>query len=103
MSPAAAARQGLMDFDGAFLALMTVPDLVAGNAREETKTRPVPKRLTDRSGKTRKSRFRSGSICGTGTGGSTLSETDAAARKRVRTVMPAPHAGLDIGPVPSDN
>src|SRR6185369_13511582 len=30
-------------FDGAFLALMAVPDLVAGNAREESKRRPVPK------------------------------------------------------------
>jgi hypothetical protein len=33
MSPAAAARRGLGDFDGAFLALMSAPDLVAGDAR----------------------------------------------------------------------
>src|SRR5215216_509748 len=101
MLPAAAARPGLGDFDGAFLALMTVPDLVAGNAREETKTRPVPRRLTDRSGKTRKTRFSLGFHL-RNRGGRDRVPRQSGRSEACFEPCPAPHAGLDIHAVPSD-
>src|SRR6266850_5503783 len=102
MVPTAAARQGLGDFDGTCRALMTAPDLVAGNARERNLRGDRCQRVNGSIRETTEPRFRPGSVPGTRTGRRGAQGRVAICEAGFRTATPARHTGLDILAVPSD-